>query len=180
MRARRVREIRAPGRERDPVTRRQPGRFQRGDGGVPPHDVGEHHGLRHRSCVDPKPSVPRCARHVEDRPLLIRQTVMTPSIRRQRPKNVHRERGQALWSAGSSYTATVTKRRDRERDIVRELQEDANWSMWTNTFGRQRGWGRPRSLPHGVGLRTYMLAAVIIFGTAVAVIGLIALLLSLD
>ena len=105
---------------------------------------------------------------------------MTLSIRRQRPNNVHRERGHALWSAGSSYTATVTKKRDRERDIVRELQEDAKWSMWTNTFGRQRGWGRPRSLPHGVGLRTYMLAAVIIFGTVVAVIGLIALLLNLD
>jgi hypothetical protein len=72
----------------------------------------------------------------------------------------------------------VTKRRDRDRDIVRELQEDAEWSMWTNTFGRQRGWGRPRSLPHGVGLGTYMLAAVL--GTVVAVIGLIALLLNLD
>jgi hypothetical protein len=73
----------------------------------------------------------------------------------------------------------VTKRRDRERDIVRELQEDANWSMWTNT--RAAAWmGGPPSLPHGVGLRTYMLAAVIIFGTVVAVIGLIALLLNLD
>ena len=91
-----------------------------------------------------------------------------------------RERGRALRSAGPSYTATVTKKRDRDRDIVRELQEDAQWSMWTNTFGRQRGWGRPRSLPHGVGLRTYMLAAIIILGTVVAVIGLIALLLNLD
>jgi hypothetical protein len=94
--------------------------------------------------------------------------------------NVHRERGHALWSAGSSYTATVTKKRDRERDIVRALQEDAKWSMWTNTFGWQRGWGRPHSLPHGVWLRTYMLAAVIIFGTVVALIGLTALLLNLD
>jgi hypothetical protein len=85
-----------------------------------------------------------------------------------------------LWRAGSSYTATVTKKPDRERDIVHELQEDAKWSMWTNTFARHRGWGRPRSLPHGVGLRTYMLAAVIIFGTMLAVIGLIALLLNLD
>jgi hypothetical protein len=83
-------------------------------------------------------------------------------------------------SAASSYTAIVTKKRDREQDIVRELQEDAKWSMWTNTFGRQRGWGRPRSLPYGVGLRTYMLAAVIILGTVVAVIGLIALLLNPD
>ena len=52
--------------------------------------------------------------------------------------------------------------------------------MWTNTFGRHRGWGRPHSLPHGVGLRTYMLAAVVIFGTLVAVIGLFGLLLNLD
>jgi hypothetical protein len=74
----------------------------------------------------------------------------------------------------------VTKERDRERDIVQELQEDAKWSMWTNTFGRQRGWGRPRSLRHGVGLRTYMLAAVIILGTVVAATGLIALILNLD
>jgi hypothetical protein len=66
----------------------------------------------------------------------------------------------------------VTKKRDRERDIVRELQEDAKWSMWTNTFGRQRGWGRPRSLRYGPGLRTYMLAAVLILGTEVAAIGL--------
>jgi hypothetical protein len=83
-------------------------------------------------------------------------------------------------SAASSYTAIVTKKRDRERDIVRELQEDAKWSMWTNTFGRQRGWGRPRSLPYGPGVRTYMLAAVLILGTVVAVIGLIALLLNLN
>jgi hypothetical protein len=82
--------------------------------------------------------------------------------------------------AESSYTATATKKPDRDRDIVRELQEDAKWSMWTNTFGRQRGWGRPRSLPHGVGLRTYMLAAIIILGTVIGVIGLIALLLNLD
>ena len=74
----------------------------------------------------------------------------------------------------------MTKKRDRDRDIVRELQEDAKWSMWTNTFGRQRGWGRPHSLPHGVGLRTYMLAAIIILGTVVATIGLIALLINLD
>jgi hypothetical protein len=74
----------------------------------------------------------------------------------------------------------MTKRRDRERDVVRELQEDAKWSSWTNTFARQRGWGRPRPLPHGVGLRTYMLAAVLILGSVVGVVGLIALLLSLD
>ena len=33
---------------------------------------------------------------------------------------------------------------------------------------------------HGVGLRTYMLAAVLILGTVVALIGLIALLVNLD
>ena len=52
--------------------------------------------------------------------------------------------------------------------------------MWTNTFGRQRGWGRPRSLAHGFGIRTYMLAAIIILGAVVALIGIIALLLNLD
>jgi hypothetical protein len=79
---------------------------------------------------------------------------------------VRRPRARARFDErGQSYTATVTKKRDRDRDIVRELQEDAKWSMWTNTFGRQRGWGRPRSVPHSVGLRTYMLAAIIILGT---------------
>jgi hypothetical protein len=72
----------------------------------------------------------------------------------------------------------VTKKPDR--DVLRELQEDAEWSGWTNTFGRQRGWGRPRSLRYGVGVRTYMLAALIILGSVAAVIGLIALLLTLD
>jgi hypothetical protein len=71
-------------------------------------------------------------------------------------------------------------KRDRDRDIVRELQEDAKWSMWTNTFGRQRGWGRPRSLAHGVGIRTYMLAAIIFLAAVIAVIGIIALLLNFD
>jgi hypothetical protein len=74
----------------------------------------------------------------------------------------------------------VTRKQDRDRDIVQELREDAEWSGWTNTFGRQRGWGRPRSLPHGVGLRTYMLAAVIILGIVLASVGLIVLILNLD
>jgi hypothetical protein len=74
----------------------------------------------------------------------------------------------------------VTKKRDHEPNVVRELQEDANWSMWTNTFGRQRGWGRPRSHPHGPGLGTFMLAGILLIGTVVAVVGLIALLLTLD
>jgi hypothetical protein len=74
--------------------------------------------------------------------------------------------------------SVVTRKRDTDRDIVRELQENARWSGWTNTFGRQRGWGRPHALQHGVGLRTFMLAAVIVLGTAAAVIGLIALILN--
>jgi hypothetical protein len=74
----------------------------------------------------------------------------------------------------------VTRKRDSDRDILQELQEDARWSGWTNTFGRHRGWGRPRSLQHGVRLRTFMLAAVIVVGTAAAVIGLIALILNVD
>jgi hypothetical protein len=90
------------------------------------------------------------------------------------------EGGLTLGERKALLHATVTKKQDRDRDFLRELQEDAKWSMWTNTFGRQRGWGRPRPLPHGVGLRTYILAAIIILGSVVAVIGLIALLLDLD
>ena len=120
-----------------------------------------------------------------DRPMPIQRRsscLRSPSSRsaHKAPLCVDRERRRTLRSAGQSYTATVTKKRDRDRDLVQEFQEDAKWSMWTNTFGRQRGWGRPRSLPHGVGLRTYMLAAIIILGTVVAAIGLIALVLNLD
>jgi hypothetical protein len=39
---------------------------------------------------------------------------------------------------------------------------------------------RPRFLPYGVGLRTYMLAAVLILGIVVGVIGLIALVLNVN
>ena len=63
--------------------------------------------------------------------------------------------------------------------MVQELHEDAKWSMWTNTFGRQRGWGRPRSLPHGPGVRTFMLAAILIVGSVVGVIALVAALVAL-
>ena len=80
----------------------------------------------------------------------------------------------------SSYTATVTKKRDRERDIVRELQEDAKWSMWTNTYTRKRYLGRPRFPPDGPGLRTYMLAAILVVGAVVAAIAIIALVGNLD
>ena len=75
------------------------------------------------------------------------------------------------------YTLTVTRKRD-ERDIVQELQEDAKWSSWTNTFVRHRGWGGG-SLPRDPGWRTFMLAAVLVLGTVATVIGIIALLLSL-
>ena len=79
----------------------------------------------------------------------------------------------------ASYTSDMTRRRDRERDIVQELQEDTKWSAWTNTFERHRGWGRG-SLPRDPGWRTFMLSAVVIVGIVVAVIGLIVLVLTLD
>jgi hypothetical protein len=104
---------------------------------------------------------------------------VTISTRPQRSLCVDREEG-TLCGAQGVLHCDCDEGASRDRDIVRELQEDAKWSMWTNTFGRQRGWGRPRSLPHGVGLRTYMLAAIISLGTVVAVIGLIALLLNVD
>jgi hypothetical protein len=72
-----------------------------------------------------------------------------------------------------AYTSTVTRRRDRERDVVRELQEDAKWSLFTNTYARKRYLGRG-SLPRSPGLRTYMLAAVVVVGAVVGAIGLIA------
>jgi hypothetical protein len=74
----------------------------------------------------------------------------------------------------------VTQKPNRERDVVGELQEDAEWSGWTNTFERHRGWGRPRSVPNGVGIGTFMLAAVIIFGVVAAAVGLVALILKLN
>jgi hypothetical protein len=79
----------------------------------------------------------------------------------------------------TSYTSTMARKRPRERDIVQELQEDAKWSMWTNTFVRKRGLGRPRSIPHGPGVGTFMLAAILIVGSVVGVIAVIAVLLTL-
>ncbi len=71
----------------------------------------------------------------------------------------------------------MAKKRSRERDIVRELQEDAKWSSWTNSIERWRG--RPRgSVPHNPGVRTFMLAAILIAGIVLGVIGLLALLLA--
>jgi hypothetical protein len=32
------------------------------------------------------------------------------------------------------YTSTMATKRRRERDIVRELQEDTEWSSWTNSI----------------------------------------------
>jgi hypothetical protein len=78
-----------------------------------------------------------------------------------------------------AYTATVGKKRERERDIVGELHEDARWSMWTNTFVRRRGWGRG-SLPRDPGVRTFMLAAILIVGIALAVAGFIAVVVALN
>ena len=73
----------------------------------------------------------------------------------------------------------MTKKRDRERDVVGELQEDAKWSSWTNSIERWRG--RPRGpVPRDPSIWTFMLAATLVFAIGVAVVGLIALLLSLD
>jgi len=72
----------------------------------------------------------------------------------------------------------MAKKRGRERDIVRELQEDAKWSSWTNSIERWRG--RPRgSVPDDPGVRTFMVAAVLIVGIVLGVIGLVALLLTM-
>jgi hypothetical protein len=72
----------------------------------------------------------------------------------------------------------MAKKRRGERDVVRELQEDAEWSSWTNSFERWRG--RPRgSVPRDPGVRTFMLAAVLVVGVVVGVIGLVALLFAL-
>jgi hypothetical protein len=71
----------------------------------------------------------------------------------------------------------MAKKRGRERDIVRELREDAKWSSWTNSIERWRG--RPRgSVPHDPGIRTFMLTAVLVVGLVLGVIGLVALLLA--
>jgi hypothetical protein len=72
----------------------------------------------------------------------------------------------------------MAKKPRRERDVVRELQEDAEWSSWTNSIERWRG--RPRgSAPRDPGVRTFMLAAVLVVGVVVGVIGLVALLFAL-
>jgi hypothetical protein len=72
----------------------------------------------------------------------------------------------------------MAKKRGRERDVVRELQEDAKWSSWTNSIERWRG--RPRgSVPRDPGVRAFMLTAVLIVGVVLGVVGLVALLLSL-
>jgi hypothetical protein len=71
----------------------------------------------------------------------------------------------------------MAKKRGRERDIVRELQEDAKWSSWTNSIERWRG-RPPGSVPRDPGVRTFMLAAILIAGIVLGVIGLVALLLA--
>ncbi len=77
------------------------------------------------------------------------------------------------------YTAAVTKEQDPERDIVRELQEDANWSMWTNAHQRWRD--RPRGpVPSDPGVRTFMLAAGLVVGVVLGAVALIVLLFKLS
>jgi hypothetical protein len=81
--------------------------------------------------------------------------------------------GHAFAAQGRPTLRLLTRKRDRERDVVQELQEDAKWSSFTNTFTRKRYLGRG-SLPRDPGLRTYMFAAVLVVGAVVAAIGLIA------
>jgi hypothetical protein len=72
----------------------------------------------------------------------------------------------------------MARKRPRERDIVRELQEDAKWGSWTNSIERWRG--RPRgSVPHDPSIWTFMLAAILIVGVGVGVIALGAVLFAL-
>jgi hypothetical protein len=72
----------------------------------------------------------------------------------------------------------VAKEREPERDVVRELQEDARWSMWTNTFTRMRA-RPPGPMPGDPGVRTFMLAAVLVIGAALAAVGIVVFLFSL-
>jgi hypothetical protein len=73
----------------------------------------------------------------------------------------------------------VAEKHEPERDIVRELQEDAEWSMWTNSVERWRGRARG-SAPHDPGVRTFMLAAILVAGAVVGAIGLVVLLFKLS
>jgi hypothetical protein len=73
----------------------------------------------------------------------------------------------------------MTRKGDRDRDLVQELREDAKWSMWTNTFPRWRI-GRRDRVPSDPGIRTFMLAALLIVGAIAGVVALIVLLLRLS
>jgi hypothetical protein len=73
----------------------------------------------------------------------------------------------------------VAEKHEPEGDIVRELQEDAEWSMWTNPVERWRGPARG-SASHDPGVRTFMLAAILVAGAVVGAIGLVVLLFKLS
>lgn len=75
------------------------------------------------------------------------------------------------------YTSTMTPKTDRDRDLVEELHEDARWSTWTNTIPRWRI-GRRDRVPSDPGIRTFMLAAILVVGAVAGGIALIVLLLS--
>ena len=70
----------------------------------------------------------------------------------------------------------MTRKGNRDRDLVQELHEDARWSMWTNTFTRWRI-GRRDRVPSDPGIRTFMLAALLVIGAIAGVVTLIVLLL---
>jgi hypothetical protein len=77
-----------------------------------------------------------------------------------------------------AYTAIVSDDDEEDRDIVRELHDDAEWSSWTNTFERWRG--RPRGPhPSDPSVLTFMLAAILVAAVVLGAIGLVVFLFSL-
>ncbi|HEV8573057.1 MAG TPA: hypothetical protein VGR49_08455 [Actinomycetota bacterium] len=70
----------------------------------------------------------------------------------------------------------MARRRQRERDIVAELKEDARWSAYTNEFMRSTGRRPHFRRPRGVGLFTWMLISVVGFVLALGGIAVLLLL----
>lgn len=65
----------------------------------------------------------------------------------------------------------MTEGSDADRDIVRELHEDQRWSTCTNSIERWRGrQNLTGSLRRDPGVGTFMLAALIVVGGAIALV----------
>jgi hypothetical protein len=73
----------------------------------------------------------------------------------------------------------VSRKSRAERDIVQELHEDARWSMWTNSIERWRGRLHRGSISPDPGIRTFMLAALLVAGVVVGAIVAVVLLFTL-